>query len=176
MFDLHLVPSDMRRIDELRLDAMCFPFFEDERPLRGTLGLVDWRLTGQLSRVLLRGRARGTLGERVLVPGRPRLMVEKLFLFGAGRRRDFSDEVFSRVITDVMSTLDDCRARSALLTLPGRALGLVDAERAMELFLGATRGKHEQDEITLVEDHDSQRVMLAVLEKFRRKVRSLDTE
>ena len=79
--DVHFVAPELRRLDELKIEALVMPFFSDERPLRGPLGSVDWRLCGRVSRLIERGIVTGKKGETVLVPARPRLPFEKLFLF-----------------------------------------------------------------------------------------------
>lgn len=170
--ELRFVAPDLRAIDGLRCEAIALPFFEDERPLRGAAGLIDWRLCGRLSRLLVRGQVRGGQGERVLVPARPRLTCDKLFLFGLGPRARFDETTFVAAIADVLDTLEGVRARTAMLALPGRSLELVTPERALELFLAATRDRTEHDELTLIEPPDAQRAMMPVLERARRKARA----
>jgi len=118
--DVAFVTPDLRRLDELKSEALALSFFEDERPLRGALGLVDWRMCGQISRLLLRGRASGAFGEAVLVPTRPRLPFEKLFLFGAGRIGELDEARFEAVVGRMLETLDRARVRASVVALPGR--------------------------------------------------------
>lgn len=172
--DLKFVAPDLRRLDELRAEALCLPFFEDERPFRGTSGLLDWRLRGQLSKLRIRGRIRGRLGERVLLPGRPLTSFDKVFLVGLGPRAAFDDARGQAACVELVAILDACRSRTAAIVLPGRALGLVSAERAFEWFLRASAGAHEQDEVTLVDDPEAHRGMQMVLERERRKARAAE--
>lgn len=176
--EIRFVTPDLRALDGLRCEALALPIFEDERPLRGAAGLADWRLCGRISRLLVRGRVRGTRGERVLVPVRPRLAFEKLFLFGLGKRAAFDETVFESAMRDVLETLADAKVRTACAALPGRALELVTPERALELFLGAVGGSGEharaQDELFVIEGHDAQRAMSTVLEHARRRQRALE--
>ncbi len=172
--DLRFALPDLRRLDELRVEALCLPFFEDERPFRGASGLLDWRLRGQLSKLRIRGRIRGRAGERVLLPGRPLTSFDKVFLVGVGPRDAFDDARGEAVCVEMLAILDACRARTAAIVLPGRALGIATAERAIEWFLRASRGPHEQDEMTLVDDPDAHRAMQAVIERERRKARSTE--
>lgn len=170
--DVRFVAPDLRRLDELKSEALALTFFEDERPLRGALGLVDWRLCGQISRLLLRGRARGALHETLLVPTRPRLSFEKLFLFGAGRSDQLDERRFVELVERVLTTLDRARVRASVVGLPGRSLGRVPPQRAMELFLERAAAHPEQDQFTLIEDHDAERAMTPVVERERRRVRA----
>lgn len=166
------VAPDLRRLDELKSEALALAFFEDERPLRGALGLVDFRLCGQLSRLLVRGRARGAQGETVLVPTRPRLPFEKLFLFGAGPADALDAARFEEVVEHMLTTLDRARVRASVLGLPGRTSERIAPVRAMEVFLARAAEHPEQDQVTLIEDADSQRAMTPVVERERRRVRA----
>jgi hypothetical protein len=170
--EVRFVAPDLRRLDELKSEALALAFFEDERPLRGAVGLVDWRLCGQLSRLLLRGRARGELRETVLVPTRPRLPFEKLFLVGGGRADELDERRFVELVEWTLTTLDRARVRASVVGLPGRSLERVPAQRAMELFLERAAAHPEQDQVTLIEDLDAQRAMAPVVERERRRVRA----
>lgn len=167
--DVRFVQPDLRRLDSLKSEALSLPFFADERPLRGALGLVDWRLSGQISRLILRGRISGAAREKVLVPARPKLPFEKLFLFGLGQREAFDETVFEEAVRQLLDTLSRARVRASVCALPGRSLGLLEPERAMELFLRISGPALEQDEITLVEDAEAQKVMGPVVERERRR-------
>ena len=173
--DIRFVPPDLRRLDTSKGEAMSLPLFSDERPLRGALGLADWRLSGLLSRLILRGRVTGAAGEKVLVPCRPKLPFDKLFLFGLGPRSDFTEETFERATRAMFDTLARARVRSSVWVLPGRPFELIAPERAMELFLriGGTDADAAHDEITLIEDQDAQKMMSPIVERERRRARSL---
>ncbi|MFK7990951.1 MAG: M17 family peptidase N-terminal domain-containing protein [Sandaracinaceae bacterium] len=172
--DVRFVTPDLRRLDELKSEALALPFFEDERPLRGALGLVDWRLAGQLSRLLLASRATGAPGDAVLVPTRRRLAFDKLFLFGAGPSDAFDEKVFRRVSDHMFATLERAWVRSSVLALPGRSLERIAPARALELFIRVA-GRHEgQDHVTLVETAEGARAMGPVIERERRRERAAD--
>ena len=173
--EVHFVAPDLRKLDTARAEALSMSLFSDERPLRGALGLVDWRLCGQLSRLILRGRIVGNEGEKVLVPSTPKLPFDKLFLFGLGPRESFSEEVFERTAKAMFDTLARARVRSSAWVLPGRSLDLIAPARAMELFLRVAGPDAEaaHDEIALIEDAEAQRAMAPVLSHEQRRVRSL---
>lgn len=174
--DVRFVPSDLRRFDELKAEALVLPFASDERPLRAPLGLVDWRLCGQLSRLLLRGRASGVETDAVLVPARPRLPFDKLFLFGVGPTDAMDDVAFDAAIERMLTTLDRAQVRASVLRLPGRHHDRIAPMRAMEIFLSRAAAHPEQDQVTLIEEPDAQRAMAPVLERARRRERALDED
>lgn len=170
--DVSFVAPDLRKLDALKREAIALPFFEGERPLRGALGLVDWRLAGLVSRVLLRGHANGNLGETVLLPTKRRLPFEKLFLFGAGAPSELDEARFEEVTARMLDTLDAARVRSSVIALPGRAVGRIDPTVAMQRFLRHASEHPEQDSTILIEDSDGQRAMQPVLERERRRARA----
>lgn len=172
--DIRFVPPDLRALDTLKSEAMALPMFSDERPLRGALGLVDWRLGGQISRLILRGRVTGAAAEKVLVPARPKLPFDKLFLFGLGARDGFNESIFEEVTGRMLETLGRARVRSSVWVLPGRPFELIEPVRAMELFLrlAGPEVDAEHDEIILVEDAEAQKSMSPVVERERRRARA----
>ena len=54
---LTVLPLDLARWDETARVCLVLPVFRDDRPLRGSAGLVDWRLCGWLSRLIKATRA-----------------------------------------------------------------------------------------------------------------------
>ena len=170
--DVRFVASDLRRLDALKMEALSVPVFEDERPLRGTPGLVDWRMCGLVSRLILRGRLRGTAGETMLIAARPRLTFEKLFLFGVGKRDALDDAVFGAAVERMLATLTLARVRASVLVLPGRSGDRIAPVRAMEMFLEIAQRHPEHDEVTLVEDAEGQKAMGPVVERERRRARA----
>jgi leucyl aminopeptidase len=171
--DIHFVIPDLRRLDRLKSEALCLPLFSDERPLRGTLGLVDWRLCGSLSELVRRGRVSGAEGETTLVAARPRLPFEKLFVFGLGPRSSFDEARFDAAVERVLTTLNGAKVRASALVLPGRALEAITAQAAVERFLQIAERHPEHDEVTLVDVPEAQRSIMPLLERTRRRARAL---
>jgi len=171
--DVRFVTSDLRRFHDVRAEALALPLFEGERPHRGAIALVDWRLCGRLGEAIKDGRLTGAAGEHLLLAGRPKLDFEKLFIYGAGPRGAFDDGAFSDAVKRLFGVLTDARIRSTLCLLPGREAGLITPKRAMELFLGAVgEDPAEHDEVTLVEDADAQKEMTPVVDQARRRARA----
>lgn len=170
--EVRFVPPDLRRLDELGSEALALCFFEDERPLPREVGLVDWRLCGAISKMLLRGRATGASGETVLVPAQPRLPFEKLFLFGMGPVDRFDDAVVDGVVERMLTTFDRALVRTSVVSLPGRCSERVAPEHAMKIFLGRASMHPEQDSAVVIEPPDAQRAMMPVVERERRRERA----
>ncbi len=99
-------------------DTLLLPVPEDERPLRGDAGWIDWRLCGEISRHLLSGYVTGKSGEAILFPVRAPLRATRMLLLGVGPRAGLSDGVVQRMMGEAALRLSELGSRSALLALP----------------------------------------------------------
>jgi hypothetical protein len=168
--DVHFAPADLASLDQLKTETLCLPLFADERPLQGAPGLIDWRLCGRISELLVSGKMRGDLGEAVLMPARPRLTPERLLWVGTGAKAELDEARFRGFVRDLMERLVRLRVRSAALVLPGRARGELDPARAMEWFLEESKPFAEGiDELTVLDTPEAQRIMQTLVERARRR-------
>ncbi|MFZ5443768.1 MAG: M17 family peptidase N-terminal domain-containing protein [Myxococcota bacterium] len=67
------------------IEALCCFLTEDERPLSGATGFLDWRLCGALSKVLGSGFFVGAPDDRLLMPTDARVPARRIFVVGLGR-------------------------------------------------------------------------------------------
>lgn len=170
--DILFAPPDLRRIDSLQCEACWFPFFSDERPLRGVLGLVDWRMGARLSRQILRGRLRGKRGEVLLMPCERFLPFEKIFLCGLGPRAEFDEATYTEGVESMLTTFQSARIRAAVCALPGRTTGAIDPETAITSLLACARNYGAYEELTILDDPAAQRAMEPVIAQERRRERA----
>ena len=171
MLEVRFVVPDLRRIEQLKSEALCVGMFADERPPRGALGLVDWRLCGWVSRLMQSGRLSGAVGETLMLPPRPRLPFDRLLVFGLGPRDEFDAGRFEDVTERLLRTLDRAAVRASVCDLPGRRI--LPVETAMSVFLRVASRHGEQDEMTLIEDPEAQKAIESIVERERRRMRSL---
>ncbi len=121
-------------------DTLLVPLPEDERPLCGDAGWIDWRLCGEISQRLLSGYVTGKMGEAILFPGHAPLRAARLLLLGVGPRVALRDGVVRDVMGGAARRLSELRSRSALLVLPGGIdleLSAEDLLRGLVLGLAA---------------------------------------
>ncbi len=120
----------------LRVDLAVLTVFEDERPLQGLAGLVDWRTSGSLSALVRSGLCTGAAGEAVLLPGRATLPMERLVLLGLGPSRAFGRAEAETTGERLVALVEGLAPRDVLVAMPGRA-----PERAVveSVFEGLTR-------------------------------------
>ncbi|RYJ01505.1 MAG: hypothetical protein EON47_10560 [Acetobacteraceae bacterium] len=79
-------PCGLADLDSLQGESIGLFVWSDVRPLRGVAALIDWRLCGALSQLLLARRFLGAPRETLLYPVRGRFGPRRLFVFGLGSR------------------------------------------------------------------------------------------
>ena len=156
MIDLRFVAPDLRRLDEVGSEVVVCGIWKDERPLTGLACLLDWRLAGRLSRLAKQGFLVGEVGEVLVVPARPRLPFDKLLACGLGPHASFGDATFRTVLERIVDALRGLSVKKAVIELPGRGGGGLDAERAAEILLDVV-GDDERDALCFVEEAEGQR-------------------
>jgi hypothetical protein len=169
--ELHFLPPELRHIDEANVELCACTIWNDERPVRGFAGLLDWRLGGRLSALLKSQFMRGDLGEMLLFPGRPHVSFDKVLVVGLGARSAFCEGTFRRSILRIARALEGMRVRRAVVELPGRAGGAIEPEHAITLALDCLGASPEHDAWWLVEDPESQRRVVERAAEERRRVR-----
>ena len=125
------------------VDALCLFVGEDDRPLPGTAGYVDWRLCGALSRVLQSGFFVGARQDSLLLPTDGRFTVPRVFVLGLGRRASLAPSSLGEALALAGQVLTRARVESVALEVPGQG-SLDDSVRLssfQERFLSAFRGK-----------------------------------
>jgi len=163
---------ELSSLDALETDLLVLPFFEDERPLRGASGLVDWRLCGALSKLLRPGHLSGRFGERSLVIHSIRSRLDHVLLLGLGQSDRFDGTVGKEASVRIVDAACSLKSRTTTLTLPGRSLDAVDAAEAMQHWLEASSSAPELGEITIMEDRAHHAPLAAVVDGLRRQAES----
>ena len=157
--DLRFVPRDLKRLDQISSEVLVAPVVQDERPPTGVAGLVDWRLSGQVSRVVKSGFFLGELCETLLLPSRAVLPFDKTLVFGCGPKASFDERTFLTALDGIRSVLKGLKAVHAVVELPGRHLDLISAERAVDLLLERAQGDGDSSTWTLVDTPQAQQTL-----------------
>lgn len=171
------VRPDLRHLDEVAGEAIALGVFEDERPLRGPAGLVDWRLNGSVSRWIAAHRFSGVAGETLLYPDRGRLSFGRVLLRGLGPRSSWNEDAWHESVVGTLRTLRDMGVRRFSAAPPGRALLSINVRLAIEQWLGALRDVYLDEparpirpEVHLIEDTDTWRAVGDTVQNFLRRL------
>lgn len=114
-----VVEPSLAAFDALeRAEAICLLVAEDERPLRGAAGYLDWRLCGALSRVLKDNFFSGRPDERLLMPTQGKVPAQRLFAVGLGPSRSVTALGLENALGATAQMLLKAQAKTVALALP----------------------------------------------------------
>ncbi|PLX98943.1 MAG: hypothetical protein C0623_10765 [Desulfuromonas sp.] len=90
--------------DRMEGEVATVFFFEDDRPLHGSASLLDWRLNGALTDLLLAGKVTGKLGDTVIFQNNGKLDADWALFLGGGKRSRLSGAVWERLLRKGLKT------------------------------------------------------------------------
>jgi hypothetical protein len=122
-------------IDVQECDVLVTGFFQDERPLKGSSGWIDWRLNGMLSRFLIRKRLTGEWQETTLIPSQGRVMPRMVLLLGLGKVKEYSYLRMRELSPYLLETLKKLNTSNVCLSLPYEESYNVDCGKLVEVLI-----------------------------------------
>jgi len=122
-------------VDLQESDLLITTFFQDERPLRGSIGWVDWRLNGMVSRLLTENKLKGEWGERILIPSEGRISPRLILLFGLGEVREYSYLSVREIVPFITEILKNLKASRLCFSLPFGEEYNVDCGKLTEVLI-----------------------------------------
>ena len=123
------------RIDLQECDLLVTGFFEDERPLRGSSGWVDWRLNGLLSNFLIEKKLIGGWKEMTLIPSQGRMTPRMILLIGLGKVKEYSYLRLREICFYLSETLRRLRVSNVCLSFPYEESYNVDCGKLAEVLI-----------------------------------------
>lgn len=123
------------KVDMQECDILITGLFEDERPLKGTIGWIDWRLHGKLSHFLKDEKLTGQWKERTLIPSHNNITPKMILLFGLGRTEDYSYLHVREVFPFFVETLRNLKSSAICLSLPYGPAYNVDCGKLAEVMI-----------------------------------------
>lgn len=124
-----------QNVDLQECDFLVCGFFSDERPLRGSTGLVDWRLNGRVSKLLRERKITGEWKEVTLIPTQKRILPKLFLLFGFGNLRQYSYLRVREISMYILNILNKLNALNICLSLPYSDEYNVDCGKLVEVLL-----------------------------------------
>ncbi len=138
------LPVDLHRWDKgPGGDVLVVPIWSDIRPLRGAVGLLDWRLCGKISQMIREGRVSGSAGEKLLlVTGR--VPWRRILGVGAGPSEVFGDGDCKAALQCALEAARGIGATRMAMAIPGRDMDLVKPEKALHCLIESVEASQAQ--------------------------------
>lgn len=130
-----VIELDVEAPERVRADVLVAPLLEQERPLRGAAGRLDWRLCGHLSEMVRREAFDGSEGEVVLVPTVARARAPRALLVGVGPRQGFGPRRLRGAVERAVLRAAAMRAGIVAVAVPSEAACGVPVERLVAAAL-----------------------------------------
>jgi hypothetical protein len=124
-----------RQVDVQECEVLVTGFFEDERPLRGSSGWVDWRLNGRISRCLSEKRLLGTWKEMTLIPSEGRILPSLVLWVGLGKVKEYSYPRLRELFPYLLETLKKLNVSKICFSLPEDAEHQVEPGKLAEVLM-----------------------------------------
>ena len=100
----------MNQLEQVALKADSLPgesvvalYFADQKPLDGPAALLDWRLDGQLTKMLVDGEIQGRAGEHVMLQNNGKLKADWVLFVGGGKWYGLCEETHASLVRHMLS-------------------------------------------------------------------------
>ena len=124
--------------DRFEGQAVAALYFSDVKPLDGPVALLDWRMNGQLTRMLLDGKVSGRAGEHVMLQSNGKLAAEWVLFVGGGKWHGLGAETHGSLIRHMISVARKAGFKSVSLAfMPHEDVSKEDLQKQVEAALKA---------------------------------------
>lgn len=122
--------------DQLPGEALLVPLFVDQRPLDGPAAVVDWRLEGAITQLILDAAISGKSGECLGMQTNAKFAAPQVMLVGGGCWQTLERNRYETVIERLLRVAEKAGLRDVALCLPpGEPADAVELERMVRTAL-----------------------------------------
>lgn len=139
-------------IDEVPGRVALAVFFEDVRPLKGSMSLIDWRLNGRISDLILQGKISGQFSESLIMPSQNRLSAREIFLFGLGQAADLSEQRVGEGFSKLIDKLALLKSGEIVVSFGDLAKDFMGWRALLRNFMSSLTPKKQDVQIVCSED------------------------
>jgi Cytosol aminopeptidase family, N-terminal domain len=122
-------------VDLQECELLVTGFFQDERPMKGTSGLIDWRLNGTISHLVKQGKMTGEWQETTLIPSHGRLIPPLILFLGLGKVKEYSTLRLRDLFPRLFDTLRNLKSSKVCFSFPSNETYNVDCGKSAEVLL-----------------------------------------
>lgn len=106
-----------KAFDKITTDCAVVALFEGENVPKGHAALIDWRLNGKLSQLILDHNFISQSHDALLVPSEGRVKSDSIMVIGLGQEEKFDNQIFSDWLDITLKKLSDKKVESFVICL-----------------------------------------------------------
>jgi leucyl aminopeptidase len=125
-------------------DTLVLSIFKDEKPLKGANGLVDWRLCGRISKLIMDKSVTGRYKETTLVLSSENKRIPKILIVGLGKAENFNENKLNDIAHFIAKTLKNVNAKKISLAIPGSSYFPQNYAKSAEIMITAFADSYEK--------------------------------
>lgn len=168
-------------IDRIETEVVILPFFSDEKPLKGAAGLMDWRMRGQISRLISEGRISGDKGESTLILPEYRISAKKILMAGLGDSSRFNESELKEAGSRIIEQMAHIKVNDFTVALPPKNLTSLESTDATGALIRGIVSRMERESIndkniftTIVLEKNDLDKTKNYMKKLRKEVRGVE--
>ena len=100
---MNLLEQVPLKADSLPGESVVALYFADQKPIDGPAALLDWRLDGQLTKMLVDGEIQGRAGEHVMLQNNGKLNADWVLFVGGGKWHGLCEETHAALVRHMLS-------------------------------------------------------------------------
>lgn len=104
-------------LEKCETESIVTLFFKDLRPLDGPAAILDWRLDGQLTHLILEKKVRGQIGEQILFESNGKIKSPWILFVGGDKWYGLSVETHASLVRHMVSVAVNAGFRDLTLAL-----------------------------------------------------------
>lgn len=139
-------------IDEVPGRVALATFFEDVRPLKGSTSLIDWRLNGRLSDLILQEKISGRFSESLIMPSHGRLLTKDIFIFGLGKSEDVSETRLEEGFSILIDKLALLKSPDVVISFGDLSKDFMGWRAMLRSFMTALFTRHDEFQVVCAEN------------------------
>src|SRR5262249_10553658 len=121
-------------------------------PLKGSTSLIDWRLNGRLSDLILKGRLSGHFQESLIMPAQGRLSTKDIFLFGLGALGEISEKRLEDGFSVLIDKLALLKSPDVIVSFGDLSKDFMSWRAMLRSFMTTLASKHDDFQVICAED------------------------
>ena len=143
-----------RPFDKLTTECAIVTAFSDDKPLQGNAALLDWRLNGRLSRILIQKKFNAGFKEALLLPAEGRLHSKRVLILGLGSRPEFNEERVSGFVQYLLDTIAQKKVRDFLVSFSDFIPAQFEWRNSVRILVSKLRDFPHIEAVVLSESDD----------------------